>query len=427
MIVTGRFFRLPIRMICVWAAVVAISADAESVRELILKGNESVRKTDYDAALDAYEKASIEDPESPFLYINRGVVDCRREDYDKAREEFQAAIPKCQDVRLEAKCRYNIGDCFYRECRRQQDSDLQKALEACKSAIEHYQDAARLDPELDKAGRSLEIARLTMKSILDEIRKKQEEQQEQQEQQQKIMEELKKLIERQEQAVAKNDTISKQTTPDKAAESRQATRDLADEQGRLGDDTRTFREKLQQGAAQAAAQAAQAAQQGNAQGGAPPGSGIPEPLAQADQHLGQAVDHQQGATRQLQSEQLKPARTRQEQAADELKKALEALNPPQDDQQQQQQQQQQQAGEQQDQPKGDDKQDQQEQGEKQQEQQQAAQKKPDDQSEKKEEEKKAQAAKVDDRTARDILNDEKRNRERRMIPSGGVTPVDRDW
>jgi len=81
---------------------------------------------------------------------------------------------KSQDTKLEAKCNYNLGNCAFRECERQKDSDLKKSVEACKQAIGFYKNALRLNPEMAEAARNLEVARLTMKAMLDEIKNREE-------------------------------------------------------------------------------------------------------------------------------------------------------------------------------------------------------------------------------------------------------------
>ncbi len=375
---------------------VAADSTAASPRKLIEQGNEAVAAERYDEAEKAYDQASVEDPESPFLDFNRGVIAYRQNDYSKAREAFEAAIPKSRDVLFEAKCRYNIGNCWYRECRRQQDSDLEKALEACKSAIESYERAARLDPDLEAAGRNLEVARLTMKTILDEIKRRQEEQKKQQQQQQKTLEELKKLIERQEKAADKTRQFGKRK-PD-GTRTPAGQRELADrarEQEKLREDTNSFKDQLRQ----------QAPQPQPRQPSPVPPNRKDGPMEKAKTHLSKAVDQQNTAAKKLAARQPRPALRSQETATEELKKALAALTPPNNGQQQKQQNKQQQ-------------QQQKQQGKKGKEKGKSDQEK----------EKKARAAKLDDKAARDILNDEKKNRERRRVqPAGGISPVEKDW
>jgi len=169
------------------AFIITGSALAASSRDLVAKGNSEYGKGNYDEALAAYDKASLEAPESPKLYFNKGAAHYMKGDYVKAGEMFEQAALKAKNLSLEARSQYNLGNCAFRESERQRDSDLQKSLKALEKCISHYQKAVRLDPTLKDAAHNIEIARLTMKQILDEIKK-------QQEQAEKQMEEMKKAL-----------------------------------------------------------------------------------------------------------------------------------------------------------------------------------------------------------------------------------------
>jgi Ca-activated chloride channel family protein len=150
------------------------AAHAASTAELVSKGNSLYLVGKYDEALSAYEEASVKAPESPQLYFNKGAAYYRKENFDKAKEAFENAALKTKDVNLEAMARFNLGNCSFSQAQRQKDSDLNEMLEACQTAIRHYQEALTLDPGLKEAAENIEVVRLVMKNIMDEINKRKE-------------------------------------------------------------------------------------------------------------------------------------------------------------------------------------------------------------------------------------------------------------
>ena len=160
------------------------SARAAGARELVAQGNAAYQQGQYDKALDRYEEATVELPESPRLYFNRGAALYRQDDYPAAREAFREAALRARDPELTARAKYNLGNCAFREAQRQRDSDLAKAIEYSRESISHYQEARDLAPGFKEAAENIEIVRLYVKNLLDEQKKQQEQQQQDQDQQQ---------------------------------------------------------------------------------------------------------------------------------------------------------------------------------------------------------------------------------------------------
>ena len=369
--------RIGIRfIILLWVLSVIIApVQAASVRELIEQGNSALSNGQYDKALEAYDKASVERPESPEIYYNKGNVFYRQEDYDKAKEMFETAALKTKDLQLEARCDYNLGNTLFCQGQRQKDSDLQKALAAYQTAIKHYQDALKRDPALKDAAHNIEIARLIMKDILDKLKKQAEDQKKQQEQQKQIQEQLKQLIERQEQAVKQNKSLSeKKAKEGQTPETQKQTQQLAEEQKNIKDQTRDVSEKLSQ----------------QPQPSQPPNQAQtkPSPQDEARKHLEQSVTEQATAEQHLRKEQLEAAQPDQQKALDHMQKALEAL-----------------AGETEPSP--------------------APSNQDQDQNQKQPPQPRPQPR---DKNARDIINEEKENKQNRQtqVP-GQYHPVDKDW
>ena len=103
---------------------------AAAPQRVIAKGNAAYHAGKYDEALSHYEEASVDTPESPYIYFNQGAVYYQMGDLAKAKESFEKAAVKTRDTDLEVHAKFNLGNTAFREAERQQDSDLEKSLAA---------------------------------------------------------------------------------------------------------------------------------------------------------------------------------------------------------------------------------------------------------------------------------------------------------
>jgi tetratricopeptide (TPR) repeat protein len=356
---------------------------AGSPAKLVKEGNEAYLAGKYDDALSAYEEAFVEAPEAPQIYFNKGASLYQKGDYSGAAEAFEKAALKSKDIRLEASSKFNLGNCAFREAERQQDSDLNKALEACGRSIQHYQDALDLDPDFTEAAENIEVVRLVMKTILDEINKQKEAQKKQQEAMQKTAKQLKDLIEKQQTALTRNQQLQNdRRQKGDSPELRDKIQDLARDQKDLKKETEALAKNMPK----------------------PSGQNTSPAESPAQQHLKNAAKEQAAASGNLEQQNMSEAENNQKKALEALKKALSSLGENKKCEGQQQEQQQQDGG--------------------QQEKQQQAQSS--DEPSQCEESQEAMAQMSDD--AKDILEEEKENKNRRRMQSaGGHRDVDRDW
>lgn len=382
MSVARLFFAISLGMlVLMWTTIPSFAA---STSDLVAEGNRAYRGGKYDEALEAYEKASVDAPESPHIYFNKGASEYMKGDYKKAADLFEKAALKSKDLAFEARSQYNLGNSLFRENERQRDSDLQKSLKMLEKSIIHYQKAMKLDPSIKDAAHNIEIARLTMKQVLDEIKKQQEEAKEHQEKSKKLADTLKDLIQRQEKLA--EDTKGLEGEKKRNTDSgnlRDRSHELATDQNNLKRETEKVAKQMD----------THQGQHGTSS-------------TKGKEHLERAVSEQSEAEERLQKEKLASAYRAQQNAAKEMKKALEAMsgggegNPQQNEREQEEQQgvnQQQQPG---------------------------TPSKPE--GEEPEQEQKAVAQR--DETAHDILDEERENREQRQIRvPGGYRPVEKDW
>jgi len=362
------------------------TVQADSARRLVTEGNRAFASGRYDEALRAYEKAAVAEPESARILFNKGAAAYMQGNFQQAIDLFEQAALKSRATELEARSHYNMGNGYFRESERQRDSDLEKSLETLRQSIAAYQKGLELDPELADAAHNIEVARLTMKKVLDELKKQQEQAAQQQKKQQEIADNLDDLINRQEKLADRTNESAEKTQPGDSQESKAETsRQLAEQQQKIREET----EKLQK---QLASQ--------------PETGDQPEKSAK---HLENARDQQAAAEERLAQNDFSEAHTAQQEAAAELKKTKEALakkgeksdnQPQQEDRQPAQQAKQQQAD-----------------------QQQAGGASEADAQDGAGE----QAAMRLEENPADILNEEKENRRKRQFPGTGYRPVERDW
>ena len=98
-------------------------------------------------ALTEYERllagqAKLQKPEDPRLHFNAGAAAYRATNYNGAIQHFTAAL-SAQDIRLQARAYYNLGNVHFRVG--QQAEDLDKLEESWMQAIKQYEHALTLD------------------------------------------------------------------------------------------------------------------------------------------------------------------------------------------------------------------------------------------------------------------------------------------
>jgi tetratricopeptide (TPR) repeat protein len=356
-----------------------LTAHADSMADLIDEGNIAYLAGEYEKALSAYEEASVKAPESPFIYFNKGATLYQMGDYAAATSAFEKAALKSKDLRLEAKSKFNLGNCAFREAERQKDSDLNKALEALTKSIRHYQEALELDPEFVESAENIEVARLLMKNILDAIKKQKESDRQQQEAMEQVAEQIKDLIKKQGQALDRNRQLDDERRAKGNSEAlQQQVKDLAKEQRNLQGETEDLAKNMPK----------------------PTGQQSTSKETEAERHLKNAAKEENAASGNLEQNHISEAKTNQEKALKELKEALESLKKDQNNGGQQQ-------------------------GNQQEQQSSSPEEIPQDQREQ-EEDQSAEAQLLED--AHDILDEEKENRERRQMQAvGGYREVEKDW
>ncbi len=366
---------------------------AASPSKLVEEGNRLYRKGKYNEANQSYEKAAVDIPESPEIYFNKGNAYLAQGDMEKARELFRQAAQKATEVKLEARAKYNLGNLTFQEAVKYQDDDLQKALSKLEESALFYREVLDMDPSDEDSKYNIEVARLFMKDILDKLKKQQEEQKAQQEKAKDLAEKLKRLIADQGEELEKTKELAtrKVETNQPPSEEIEAEdkelKALIERQGKTREETGELTKELQDLSRQAPPQA-------------------DNPFTKMAEHTDKANLAQAVAENELRKGELARAKDDEEEALEELKKALDLLkkpgsSPP---------------------PSGENEQKEEEEKGEQKESQ------PAQQDEEKKEGSREEQAGATDTEARDILEEEQKNRAQRNLPrDGGYRPVDKDW
>jgi len=156
------------------ALISAQTAFAQDPQASIAEGNKLYADGEFAKAIDAYDRALVDIPDAPQPKFNKANSYYRLDDLTKATDLFKEVAAEAKDMKLVTKAKYNLGNCYFQQGAKQRDSDLQKALESMKTSITHWRSALDIEPENKKAARNIEVARLIIKDIIDQINKQQD-------------------------------------------------------------------------------------------------------------------------------------------------------------------------------------------------------------------------------------------------------------
>jgi len=150
---------------------------ASQPKREIKKGNMLYNEAEYDEALEQYEEALVDAPDSDVVNYNVGAALYKTEDYEVSIGHFEKSLVS-EDESLEQKANYNIGNAKYKYGIGKEESDLPQAVASLEQSLRHYECAIELDPEDEDAKYNYEFVKEELKRL-----KKKTEQQETQSQQ----------------------------------------------------------------------------------------------------------------------------------------------------------------------------------------------------------------------------------------------------
>ena len=352
---------------------------ADSASSTVRQANKLYDKGQFNEAIKEYDQALIDRPEVLEPKFNKADCYFRLDDLAQAINLYNEVAAESKDMKLVAGAKYNLGNCYFQRGSKQKDSDLQKALEDLQTSIVCWRSALEIDPKNDKAAKNIEVARLTIKDIIDQLNKQKEQQKQQAEKQKQLQDQLKELAEKQKSLA--NQTQGTKEQEEKGQVNQQEAADnyqkQAQEQSQLKKEAEKTSQQMQQ---------------------QDPNTPQPPQMQQAAEELNQAMDKQSDAEKKLNASDGAAAKQFQDEAAEHLENAAKALSGENRQNQQQQQQKQTQQPQEPNQPG--------------QEQQQQNQK----------------ASAAPDATAQEILDKEQQEKKQRQIlQSADYQKVDKDW
>ncbi|MDH4210768.1 MAG: tetratricopeptide repeat protein [candidate division WOR-3 bacterium] len=109
-------------------ALIAVSVAWSDVGSDMRRGNYLERKGEYDAALESYQKALVQEPDNPKIHYNIGRVLYRMEKYDEAVSEFQLGFLDKERM-FQSNVFYNIGNSQFKK------GQLEVSIDAYKMSL----------------------------------------------------------------------------------------------------------------------------------------------------------------------------------------------------------------------------------------------------------------------------------------------------
>ncbi len=215
---------------------------ASKATDAVSKGNEAFRNEEYREALEQYQIAETEMPESPKIDYNIAGVHFSEGKYEEAAERYTRAL-NSTDMDIETNAYYNLGNAHYR-------------MEDYQNAITAYQEALDNNPDFTAAKINLELARKMLKEQMKPQEQEQQEQQEQEQKEQEQEQEKKEDEQQQEEEQQQQEQNQQQDDQNKEDEQQQQQQSQPQEQkmskedaerilNALRDDERDIQKKIQ--------------------------------------------------------------------------------------------------------------------------------------------------------------------------------------
>ena len=151
-------------------------ASADSVREATSEGNKLYMQGNFNEAINHYDQALVEAPQALEPKFNKANSFYKLDDLSKAMDLYRQVAAESKDIALVAKSKYNLGNTYFQQGSKQRDSNLQKAIEDMETAIGSWRGVLDIEPENTKAAKNIEVARLTIKDLLDQLNKQKQQQ-----------------------------------------------------------------------------------------------------------------------------------------------------------------------------------------------------------------------------------------------------------
>lgn len=162
----------------------AQAALADSAGATTSQGNALYKQGNFNEAINKYDQALVDAPQALEPKFNKANSYYRLDDLGAAIDLYREVAAESKDMNLVAKAKYNLGNSYFQQGSKQRDSNLQKAVEDLETAIGSWRGVLDIEPANQKAAKNIEVARLIIKDILDQLNKQKQQQDPNQPQQQ---------------------------------------------------------------------------------------------------------------------------------------------------------------------------------------------------------------------------------------------------
>ena len=156
--------------------IIAQAALADSARVSTSQGNKLYKQSNFNEAINSYDQALLDAPGALEPKFNQANSYYRLDDLSKAMDLYRQVAAESKDMKVVAKAKYNLGNSYFQQGSKQKDSNLQKAIDDLKTAIGSWRGVLDIEPENKKAARNIEVARLLIKDLLDQLNKQRQQQ-----------------------------------------------------------------------------------------------------------------------------------------------------------------------------------------------------------------------------------------------------------
>jgi Ca-activated chloride channel homolog len=137
------------------------------------RGNRLYEQGNFAEAVKQYDQALVDSPKAAEPKFDKANSYYRLDDLEQAMNLYKDVAAEGKSMKLAAKAKYNLGNCSFQQGAKQKDSNPKKAIEDMKSAIGYWRGVLDIEPKNEKAAKNIEVTRLTIKDLLDQLKNQQ--------------------------------------------------------------------------------------------------------------------------------------------------------------------------------------------------------------------------------------------------------------
>ncbi len=161
-------------LICSYILLVSTTSFAASISSGVREGNRLYDQEKYGEAIEKYDEAMEESPDSDILNFNLGAAQYKNGNYQEAVDSFTKAL-NTENKEIEAKAVYNIANTKYKLGSQSENTNMDSAIKQFTESLEYYKRSIDLDGNNSDAKYNHELVERELKVLLD--RQKQQQQQ----------------------------------------------------------------------------------------------------------------------------------------------------------------------------------------------------------------------------------------------------------